>query len=345
MDSSLTRTLQITRHGGPNVLRLVETPKQPLAPNGIRIQVKAAGINFADLMMRMGMYPEAPKPPFTPGYEVAGVAVEVGRDVRTIREGDRVVAGCRFGGYATEILLPEHQVRRTPMRLSDEEAAAIPVNFMTAWIALQEMARVRLGDRVLIQSAAGGVGLAAVQIAQQAGAHVVGLVGSLSKADVVRSFGAVDVWTNERWESAGDEELGGFDIILDATGGKSLKRSFDRLGPGGRVINFGMGSLVHGEKRSILSVAAGLAQTPLFTPFKLMFANKGVFGLNMLQLFEDLPKGESSLLGRSFDRVLAGFEEGRYQVKVGKTFPLAQAGEAHTYLQSRANIGKVVLTC
>ena len=183
--------------------------------------------------MRMGMYPEAPPLPFVPGYEVAGTVLEVGAQVTLFKPGDRVVGGSKFGGYVSEIVLPEFQVRKTPSHLSDAEAASIPVNFMTAWTALEEMGRVRKGDRVLIPSAAGGVGVAAVQIAAQRGAHVVGLVGSPSKIAVVRELGAAETMTNEEWEKASDKDAGGFDIVLDATGGESVKRSMRRLGHGG----------------------------------------------------------------------------------------------------------------
>jgi NADPH:quinone reductase-like Zn-dependent oxidoreductase len=340
----MPNALQISRFGGPEVLKIVDVPAQELPPNGVRIAVRAAGVNFADLMMRMGMYPEAPKPPFVPGYEVSGQVTGVGSQVTGFRPGDRVLAGSKFGGYTSEIVLPDYQVRKTPASLSDAEAATIPVNFMTAWVALEDMARVRAGDRVLIHSAAGGVGVAAVQIAARAGAHVVGLVGSPSKADVVKSLGAHEVWTNEKWETGEDKDLGGFDIVLDATGGKSLKTGFRRLAPAGRIVNFGVASMV-GEKRSLAKVVSTFVNTPLFTPFKLMMHNKGVYGLNMLQLFEPPVDGRETLMGRCLDRVMEGFEKGRFKAIVGKTFPLAEGGAAHEYLRSRANIGKVVLTC
>ncbi len=197
----MNHSVVITRSGGPNVMQWQESPSTPLLPDGVRIKVAAAGVNFADLMMRMGAYPEAPKPPFTPGYEVSGKVLEVGPLVKSVRPGDRVVAGTRFGGYTSEIVVPEYLVRRTPKGLTDVEAAAFPVNFLTATVALEDMARVRKGDHVVIQSAAGGVGVAAVQIAAQAGAHVIGLVGSKTKADVLRSLGASEVLTYDEWES------------------------------------------------------------------------------------------------------------------------------------------------
>jgi NADPH:quinone reductase-like Zn-dependent oxidoreductase len=340
------KSLQITRAGGPEVFKLLDLPSPTMVTDGVRIQVKAAGVNFADLMMRMGMYPEAPKMPFTPGYEVAGIVSEVGPQVRAFKPGDRVLAACKFGGYTDEIVLQEYQVRGTPAHLSDAEAAAIPVNFMTAWVALKEMARVRNGDRVLIPSAAGGVGTAAVQIAAQAGAHVVGLVGTSSKVQAVRDLGAQETMTNDEWESASDRDAGGFDIILDATGGTSLKRAMRRLAKAGRVVNFGVSSFIGGEKRNLPKVLGALIKTPILTPFQLMDSSTGIFGLNMLKVFEPPAPGESlahTSMGRAFDGTLQAFEERRFRVIVGKSFPLAEAGAAHSHLQSRGNIGKVVL--
>jgi len=338
------QALTITKFGGPEVMEIFEEPSPSIQQDGVRIKVAAAGVNFADLMMRMGMYPEAPKRPFVPGYEVAGTVTEVGRQVRDVHVGDRVVAGTKFGGYATEVVVPDYQVRKIPAHLSEIEAAAIPVNFLTAWVALMDMARVRKGDRVLIPSAAGGVGVAAVQMAAQAGAHVVGLVGNPEKAKVVKSLGATETMTNQEWEEAEDETVGSFDTILDASGGESLKRSYRRLAAGGRVVSFGLSSAVTGPKRSLLTIASFFKNTPLFPPFKLMMDNKGVFGLNMLQLFEPPVQGKPNIMNAALDQIMKGFEEKRFKVIIGKTFPLAQGSAAHAHLQSRANIGKVILT-
>lgn len=332
--------MQITRFGGPDVFRLKEVPSEPLSSTLVRIQVRASGVNFADLMMRSGLYPEAPKTPFTPGYEVAGTVIETGPLVQSLKKGDRVLAACRFGGYTNEIVLPEFQIRKIPKGLTEIEAAAIPVNFMTAWIALQDMARVRAGDRVLIQSAAGGVGIAAVQIAVKAGAYVVGLVGSKTKAELPQSLGAAETLTYEEWKESKDK----YHIILDSIGGASLKQSFKRLAAGGRVISFGASSVVSGQKRSPRSILSFIYHTTFFTPYQLMMQNKGVFGLNLLQFFSDPGSENTKLVTHALDQALEEFAHGGFKTVVGKTFPLEQAGEAHTWLQSRKNTGKVILT-
>lgn len=339
----MRKSITLHRYGGPEVFELRDEPTQPVHLDSVKIRVTASGVNFADLMMRMGAYPEAPKRLFVPGYEIAGVVTEVGASVHDLHPGNRVLAATRFGGYTNEIVLPAYQVRKTPKNLSDIEAAAIPVNFLTAWIALNDMARVRKGDRVLVMSAAGGVGVAAIQIAAHAGAHVVGIVGTENKAKVVRSLGASETITQEVWENAEDDEMGGYQVILDSVGGESLKRSIRRLAPGGRVITFGVSSMISGPRRSLIGALGLLWNTALLTPFKLMMENKGVFGLNLLQLYEPPIPGRSNLMIGALDEILKRFEEGQFKVIVGKTFPLAQAGNAQTYLQSRQNIGKVVL--
>jgi NADPH:quinone reductase-like Zn-dependent oxidoreductase len=341
MEGALVKSMQIVRFGGPEVFRIVESPSACMQPEDVRVRVTAAGINFADVMMRMGLYPEAPRRPFIPGYEVAGVVEEAGGRVGTFSRGDRVLAACRFGGYATEVVLPASMVRRIPAGLSDIEAAAIPVNFMTAWIALCEMARIREGDRVLVPGAAGGVGTAAVQIAVRAGAEVVGLVGSEAKKAAVLSLGAGHALMYGEWTALNAAERGEFDVVVDSRGGVDAKRSIGSLGPGGRLVSYGVSSMIGGPRRSIPKALGALLHTPILTPLGLAMVNKGVYGLNMLTLF-DGGKG-LELLMRAMDRVLGEFENGRLKVLVGRTFPLLEAGAAHAYLQSRANIGKVVL--
>lgn len=336
-------TVQITRYGGPEVLKKAKLESTRLRSNDIRIQVSASGVNFADVMMRMGLYPEAPKPPFTPGYEVAGEITEIGSNVTEFQVGDKVLSGTSFGGYSTEVVVPAYLAVKIPECLSMQEAAAIPVNFVTAWIALHEMARIRIGDRILVHSAAGGVGIAAIQIAAQAGAKVIGIVGQPSKVQTVKEYGASDVILSSEWNTKNASELkqklGEFDVILDSSGGHSLKKGFDCLAPLGRVISFGVSTLVPGQKRSYLKVAQFLANTPFYSPFKLMNHNKGVYGLNVLKLLEN-----PELLSQTLSKIMGGFEDGKYRVKIGKTFNLSEASQAQAYLQSRKNIGKIVLT-
>jgi len=337
--------VQISRFGGADVLVPVEAASHPIAAGQVRIKVSAAGVNFAEVQMRMGLYPEAPKVPFVPGFEVAGVIMETAPDVRDFRRGERVLAVCRFGGYASEIVLPAFQVRKTPRRLSDREAAAVPVSFLTAWIALVDLARVREGDRVLVPGAAGGVGTAMVQVAAHAGARVTAVVGSAEKKERVRALGAARALTYEELESgrAADAlgENGGFSVILEPRGGRHVKESMKRLAPCGRVVCYGVSSFVSGPTRSIPRVLGQILRTPIFTPIGLQMGNRGVLGLNLLKFFDSEPGLKLAM--EAMDSVLAGIQSGMFSPVVGKTFPLVKAGEAHRYLQSRKSVGKVIL--
>ncbi len=331
----MVKAMQIKRFGGPEVFQMVSCPDAPLAEDSVRIEVKACGVNFADLMMRMGLYPEAPRLPFVPGYEIAGIVSEVGSEVQGLELGTSVLAGTYFGGYTSSVVLPSVQVARVPEGLSFVQAASIPVNFLTAWVALHEMGRVRKEDRVLIPSAAGGVGIAAVQIAAQAGACVTGLVGSEAKKEAVKALGAHEVFTYEEHEKNSKT----YELILNASGGRSLKQDFKKLVPAGRLVGYGASQLVQGSRRSWWKAGCMLLQSPLFSP--LWMENRGVFGLNLLKYLED--PSARLLLQVFLHTILERFQEGSFQTLVGKTFPLQEAADAHRYLQSRENIGKIVL--
>ena len=204
-----------------------------------------------------------------------------------------------------------------------------------------DMARIQAGDRVLVVNAAGGVGTALVQIARSAGAIVVALVGSEPKKKLVLELGAKQVWTYDEWRDLPANPTEAFDVVMDPRGGAGLKDSMSRLRPTGRAVSFGVSSLVSGPRRSLPRTIFQLLKTPLLTPIGLGTTNRGIFGLNMLKLFDGGPG--MTLLLQAIDKVLEGFDHGRYRAIVGRAFPLREAGAAHAYLQSRASTGKVVL--
>src|SRR5437762_8894007 len=182
------RQIVIARYGAPEVLEPREAPTPVPAEGEVRIAVRAAGVNFADVLGRIGLYPDAPKLPFVAGYEVAGRVDAVGSGVTRIAVGDRVVALTRFGGYATEVVVPASYVFPFHPELSDAEAAALPVNYLTALLALYRLANVMAGETVLVHGAGGGVGIAAIQLARLRRATIIGTASS-SKHEALRSFG------------------------------------------------------------------------------------------------------------------------------------------------------------
>jgi NADPH:quinone reductase-like Zn-dependent oxidoreductase len=335
------RHVVITRAGGPEVLQAADAPDPVPREGEVRIAVRAAGVNFADIMARLGLYPDAPPLPAVVGYEVAGVVDAVGSENVPFRPGDRVFAFTRFGGYATSVAAPATFVFPTPPGLSDVEAAAIPVNYLTAFVALETLAHVGVGETVLIHGAGGGVGIAATQIAKQRGATVIG-TASATKLDAIRLLGVDHPVDRQRDVPAEVRRLTGgrgVDVVLDPIGGRSARTSYELLAPLGRLVIYGASSLASGERRSLWRVARTLIEMPTFKPLSLMNSNRGVFGLNLGHLWS-----ETSKLRSAADTLLTGFASGELRPVVAKTFPLERAADAHRYIQSRANIGKVILT-
>src|ERR1019366_5771027 len=270
------RTVVITKHGGPGVLQVQERPDPPLGPGQVRIAVAAAGINFADVMARMGLYPDAPKTPCVVGYEVAGTILELGEGVEGLSQGQRVLAGTKFGGYASQAVVAASDVVALPDALSFEQGAAIPVNYATAWAGLIGYGSLQPGERVLVHSAGGGVGIAATQIAKRAGAEVYG-TASPGKHARILELGvdhALD-YTKPGWERG----LPKFDVILDAVGGNSFRRSYSLLRVGGRLVAFGASAVVSGERRNPVTALRAVAQMPRFNLIKQMSESKAVIGL------------------------------------------------------------------
>jgi NADPH:quinone reductase-like Zn-dependent oxidoreductase len=334
------RAVVITKHGGPGVLQVQERPDPQLGPGEVRIDVAAAGINFADVMARMGLYADAPKTPCVVGYEVAGTILELGEGVAeshpTLMPGQRVLAGTQFGGYSSQVVVPAGDVVALPEHLSFEQGAAVPVNYATAWAGLNGYGALARGQRVLVHSAGGGVGIAATQIAKRAGAEVYG-TASPSKHDRCREVGvdrALD-YTKPGWEQG----IGKFDVILDAVGGKSFRTSYELLAPGGRLVAFGASAVVSGEKKNVATALRAVLRMPRFNLIKQMSESKAVIGLNMLTLWK-----EHGTLEPWIDPLDGMLKDGTIAPVVAGVFPFEQAGEAQTMIVERRNIGKVVLT-
>ena len=331
------RVVEIARHGGPEVLHVVERPDPPLPPGHVRVAVAAAGVNFADTMARTGMYPDAPNPPMVVGYEVAGTIAELGDGVDALATGDRVMAVTRFGGYASQAVVPAGDAIPLPERLTLEQGAAIPVNYATAWAALLGYGSLREGERVLVHAAAGGVGIAATQIAKRHGATVHG-TASAHKHDRIRALGVDHAhdYRSRGWDRGLE---GSFDLVLDAVGGASFRRSYRLLRPGGRLVAYGASSLQTGEKRNLRRMLPQAAR--MFRGFDLiaqMSESKAVIGLNMLRLWDD--RGS---LAPWLAPLQALIEDGTVEPVVSDAVPFDRAGDAHRLIAERRNVGKVIL--
>lgn len=334
------RAVVITKHGGPGVLQVQERADPPLGPGQLRIEVAAAGINFADVMARLGLYPDAPKTPCVVGYEVAGTVLELGEAASTpahpFNVGDRVFAGTQFGGYASQVAAAAGDVVALPEGLSFEQGASIPVNYGTAWAGLIGYGNLQPGERVLIHSAGGGVGIAATQIAKRAGVEVYG-TASQGKHARCLELGVDHVvdYTRDGWERG----LPKFDLVMDAIGGKSFRRSYGLLRPGGRLVAFGASAVVSGERRNLASALGTVVRMPRFNLVKQMSESKAVIGLNMLSLWKD--RGTLEPWIAPMRQML---DDGTIKPVVAGTFSFEEAGAAQNMITERRNVGKVVLT-
>jgi NADPH:quinone reductase-like Zn-dependent oxidoreductase len=329
------RAVVITKHGGPGVLQVQEQPDPALGPGEVRIDVAAAGINFADVMARMGLYQDAPKTPCVVGYEVAGTILELGGGVEGLTPGQRVVAGTQFGGYASQVVVPAADVLPLPDGLSFEQGAAIPVNYGTAWAGLIGFGSLQPGERVLVHSAGGGVGIAATQIAKRTGAEVYG-TASPGKHARIAELGvdhALD-YTQSGWERG----LPRFDVILDAVGGKSFRTGYDLLRPGGRLVAFGASAVVSGQRRNLVTALRTVIRMPRFNMIKQMSESKAVIGLNMLTLWKD-----RGTLRPWIGPLRELLDDGTIKPVIAGDFAFEEAGAAQTMITERRNVGKVVL--
>jgi NADPH:quinone reductase-like Zn-dependent oxidoreductase len=337
------RALVITEHGPPEVLKVLERPDPEVGPGQVRIAVKAAGINFSDLLARIGTYSDAPKPPCVIGYEVAGDVEAVGDGVEGIKPGDRVIAGSRFGGQAELVVVNAADVVPLPDDWSYEKGAALPVVYATAYAGLIRYGNVLRGERVLIHAAAGGVGIAAIQIAKHLGAEIYG-TASAPKHDAIRAQGvehAIDYHSQDVVKEirriTGEKKP--LDLVMDAIGGSSLRKSWSLLRAGGRLVAYGISESGGGERREIGKLLKMVATSPVLPILLMMRDSKSVIGLNMLTVWD--AKGSLDEFIGPLRELMA---EGVIDPVIAEAFPIERAADAHRFLSERKNIGKVVLT-
>ena len=335
------RQVVTTANGGVEVLKVQEAPDPTPAKGEVVVQVKAAGLNFADILARQGLYPDGPKKPCVMGYEVAGVIEAVGEGVDPQLAGKPVVAMTRFRGQAEKVAIAANQLFVKPESLSFELAAAIPVNYLTAYALLAVMGSLHPGESVLIHNAGGGVGLAAIDIAQKIGATTYG-TASPGKHEFLRERGldhTID-YRNQDWLPILKEltDGRGVDLVIDPIGGSHWKKSYAALRHTGRLGMFGVSTASANGLRGKLKMIKAAVQMPRFHPLGLLNKNRGVFGLNLGHMWHEPEK-----VAMWMKVILEGVNEGWVRPHVDKTFPFAQAGEAHSYMEARKNIGKVVL--
>jgi len=336
----------IHRPGGYERLRLETHPDPIPGPGEVVVAASAIGVNYADCVVRMGLYRSAKQYvgwPITPGFEVSGEVVARGPDVVDLEIGAPVVALTRFGGYASHVVVPRRFVFARPRGFGALDAAGFSVVHLTAHFALMELARPREDAVVLVHSAAGGVGGALVRLARHVGCRVVGVVGSPQKIEVAVQSGAhsvIDASRGDLWEAARHHAPEGFHAIFDANGVSTLRGSYRHLAPTGRLVVYGFASMLPrgGRRLAWLRLLWDRLRTPWFDPMDLTAHNRSVMAFNLSYLFD-----QRALLEEAMERLLAWADAGVLQPPPVATFPLHAAAEAHRALEGGQTVGKLIL--
>lgn len=338
------KAIVVKRHGDVDQMELSDIQAPEAKPGELLVAVKTAGVNFADILSRLGIYKAAPKPPFVPGIEVAGTVESVGEGVAGFAPGERVMAFCTFGGYAEKVSVPVAFAMKIPQSMTFNEAAAFPVQYLTAYHGLFQLAHVRKEDAVLVHAAAGGVGIASLQLLNPTGAIVFATVGSEAKAKVVLeecprarviNYSVIDFAKVIR------EEMGGcgLSVVMDSIGGETFKKSWDLLAPYGRHILFGASAAVKPGAIAQLGALWRLRKMLLVSPLAMIDRNRTLSAFNLYHL-----SGRPDIMGEATAALLDLRAKGVVKPRVGLSLPLEKAAEAHRRMQDRQTTGKVVLT-
>lgn len=340
------RKVVIAKAGGYDRLKLQTLPCPRPSSGQVLIEVAATGVNYADVIVRMGLYESAKEFvgwPITPGFEVAGIVRAIGDGVSDLSVGDEVFAVTLFHGYASHVVVDRAYVFAKPAGLSFAQAAAMPAVFMTAWFALFELAHPRRGARVLVHSAAGGVGGSLVQLLKLAGCEVVAVVGAPHKIETAKRHGAdhvIDKSSEDLWSAAKRLAPQGYDLVLDANGVSTLQKSYDHLRRAGKLVIYGFHSMMpkQGGRPNWLKLGADFLRTPRFNPLDLTNDSKSILAFNLSYLFDRV-----DLLHEALGQIAGWLAAGKITPPPVTTYPLADVARAHADIESGRTVGKLVL--
>ncbi len=333
------KAILLAKKGGPDVLKLSEVPEPVPGKGEVRVKLDFAGVNYAEILSRKGLYGWKPKGPYIPGMEGSGVIEAVGEGVDRALVGQRVMVGTKFGCYAEKVVVPAHLAIPALEQFSQEESAAFLVNYMTAWVALFEMAKVQSGETVLITAAAGGVGSAAVQLCAHLGCTVVALASNAQKLELVKKLGAKYAinYREADYPQKIEELTGGVDVVLEMVGGDIYKNNLKLTRFFGRIVVAGFASF-NLKKWNPFSWYKTWKDLPRIDIATMSHKSIGIFAFHLGYLLKDTERTMSC-----FERLRAFVTEHNIRPLVGKVFPLAQAAEAHRFIESRQSTGKVLL--
>jgi NADPH:quinone reductase-like Zn-dependent oxidoreductase len=336
------RAAVVTSYGGPEVLQVQQVPDPAPGPGQICVRVRAIGLNFADMFGRLGVYPGTPKPPFVPGMEFSGDVIAVGEGVAAFTAGDRVMGFSKLGSHAEQVVLSQTKAIRFPESMTYEEAAAFLVTNLSAYHGLVRLANLRAGEKLLVHAAAGGVGLAALQIGKHLGAELFGTAGTAEKTALAKRFGADYVFDYTKVDFEKRIRVltrkYGVDVVMDSVGGDVFRKSWQLLAPMGRYVLYGVSAVTGKGAISRLKAAAVFSvMRPIFPP-SLLSANKGIFGFN-LGLLTD----KDGYFRQAVTELLRWQARGVLKTLIGRVFSFDEIVEAHRFLQGRESVGKVVV--
>jgi NADPH:quinone reductase-like Zn-dependent oxidoreductase len=333
----------VKKPGGYKVFQFDDTPIEDPQPGEIQVDVKASGINFADVSVRLGLYAAAKGAyPLCPGLEFSGVVRRIGRNAGIFKPGDKVIGVSRFGGYTTVINSPLELIWPLPPTWDFTRGASFSVNYITAHYALHHVGHLRKSDRVLIHSAAGGVGTALLHLLKIHGNMSVGVVGRSKKVAAAKEAGAtfvIDKGTEDLWRRATELSPEGYDMILDANGASTLKDSYRHLKPAGRLLIYGFASMFsHSGRKNYFRLIWYYLRTPHFNPFDLTGDNKTVSGFNLIYLFDRV-----ELFHGIMKTLLKWDAKGNIPAMPITIFSFENVAKAHQAIESRESVGKLVL--
>ena len=335
------KRIEYIKFGGPDVLQVKDFNLEDPADDEVQIKTHFAGINFAEIMTRMGLYPGAPKPPSPIGGEASGVITKLGKNITGYNIGDKVMAFAPFNSYSSNINVNDKMLMKLPQSFTLEQGAAFPVVYMTAYMMMFDLGNLKKDEIFFIQGAGGGVGTAATQLAKAVGAKIIG-TSSGWKHQRLKEMG-VDLCIDYTKENVTDKVMDytngyGVDLIIDPIGGKQWAESYKMLAPMGKLIVYGNQNLVQGKTRSMLALAKEFFTMPKIKPFEMIGNNKAIMGYHLGRL-----KGAEHKIKRAMLGINQMIDNGDVSPIVGKVFPFNQASLAHDYIQKRKNFGKVLL--
>ncbi len=342
------KKIVIERPGGYRQLKIKEFPTPSPQNNEVLIEVSAAGVNFADVFIRMGLYKSAREFvgwPITPGFDFSGKVIKCGRAAPDLAEGTPVFGVTLFGAYSSHICVPAQQVFAiaNDSKFTLDQWASVPTVFLTAYYGLFHNFVLRPEMKILVHSAAGGVGGALLQLGKVAGCQMTGVVGSPHKVDAAFAYGAdfvIDKSKENLWAKANDICPNGFDVVFDGNGPATLKQSYKHLAPAGKLVIYGFHSMLskRGGFPNYLKLAVQYFRVPKYSPLNMTNENKSLIAFNLSYLFH-----RTDMLREFMQDLLKWVEEGKIKAPALQSFPYDNVADAHRALESGKTVGKLIL--